>query len=181
MTAPPSEVKTTYWLEMTSRDQLRGKPAAAELDVRQVAIPCPELNWFLHQTVGVEFRWGGRDDWDQQAWTRYVDRPELETWVGYVRGTPAGYYELERQSDGSVRIECFGLRRPFIGQGLGGAFLTACIERAWDMGATRVWLTTCSHDHPAALANYLARGFVQFDQTTAPPNRQRPSALFTML
>jgi len=28
------------------------------------------------------------------------------------------------------------------------------------MGATRVWLHTCTLDGPAALPNYLARGFV---------------------
>jgi hypothetical protein len=30
--------------------------------------------------------------------------------------------------------------------------------RAWDWGATRVWVHTCSLDHPSALANYQARG-----------------------
>ncbi len=105
---------------MASRDDLRppGR-AAAEFEVRRVEIACPEFNWFLHQTVGADFRWGGREDWGRQEWAAYVDRPELETWVAYVSGTPAGYYELEKQDDGSVRIECFGLRaRSFLARDL---------------------------------------------------------------
>ena len=128
--------------------------------------------------MGTEFRWGGREDWGHQEWKNYVDRPELETWAAYVAGTPAGYFELAKQDDGSVRIECFGLRRPFFGQGLGSALLTTAVERCWDMGANRVWLTTCSHDHPHALQNYLARGFKLIKQTPGPPNPPRESTLF---
>ena len=164
---------------MASRDDLRppGR-AAAEFDIRRVEIPCPEFNWFLHQTVGADFRWGGREDWGRQEWAEYVDRPELETWVAYVSGTPAGYYELEKQVDGSVRIECFGLRAEFLGHGLGGALLVRAVEQCWEMGANHVWLTTCSHDHPHALQNYIARGFKLVEQTTGPPNPPHESALF---
>ena len=39
--------------------------------------------------------------------------------------------------------------------------LTSAIDEAWSLkpAASRVWLHTCTLDHPAALANYLARGF----------------------
>ena len=171
--------KIRYNLEMLRRDDLRlPERRGAEIEVKRVEIACPEFNWFLHQAVGVEFRWGGRDDWRRQEWTEYVDRSELETWVAYVSGTPAGYYELEKQEDGSVRIECIGLLGPFIGQGLGGGLLAKAVERCWEMGANRVWLTTCSHDHPHALQNYLVRGFKLVKKTTWPPNRPRESALF---
>jgi GNAT superfamily N-acetyltransferase len=171
--------KTTYRLEMSSGKDLRpaGRPSV-DFEFRRVELACPEFNWFLHQAVGVEFRWGGRQDWGRQEWTTYVDRPQLETWVAYVTGTPAGYSELEKQDDGSVRIECFGLRRPFFGEGLGGAVLTRVIERCWEMGANRVWLTTCSHDHPHARHNYQARGFKIIDETVGEPNHQLESALF---
>jgi GNAT superfamily N-acetyltransferase len=53
----------------------------------------------------------------------------------------------------------FGLLPQFIGQGPGGHLLTAAIERAWEMGPEKVIVGTCSHDHPHALDNYLARGF----------------------
>ena len=174
-----AEQKISYLLEMTSPGDLRPSTRTPQhLEVNRVEIPCPEFNWFLHQAVGAAFRWGGREDWGRQEWTAYVDRPELETWIAYVRGTPAGYFELEHQDDGSVRIECFGLRRQFIGQGLGGPLLTKAVERCWEMGAERVWLSTCNHDHPNALQNYYARGFKLVKETAAPPNPDRESALF---
>ena len=42
---------------------------------------------------------------------------------------------------------------------MGGGFLTAAVEKAWEMEAARVWVHTCSLDHPNALKNYQARGF----------------------
>jgi hypothetical protein len=34
------------------------------------------------------------------------------------------------------------------------------------MGAARVWLHTCTLDHPQALSNYEARGMRRFKQET---------------
>ena len=104
--------------------------------------------------------------WSYQQWLDYLDRPELETWVGYVEGTPAGYFELERQPENQVEIAYFGLLPQFIGNGLGGRLLTCSVERAWKMGAARVWVHTCTLDGPAALSNYRARGFRIFKEET---------------
>ncbi len=71
--------------------------------------------------------------------------------------------ELEAQAGGSVEIVYFGLLPEFIGQGLGGALLSAAVGRAWEVRDTkRVWVHTCSQDHENALSNYLARGFELF-------------------
>ena len=113
------EQKITYHLEMNSRDELI--PAAREsvaFDVRRVERPFPELNWLMHQVVGADYRWAGREAWGKSEWTAYVDRPELQTWIAYVSGTPAGYFEIEKHEDCSVQIECFGLRKEFFGQGI---------------------------------------------------------------
>ena len=46
-----------------------------DFEVKRVEIPCPEYNWFMHQAVGVEFRWGGREHWGHGVVIAYVDRP----------------------------------------------------------------------------------------------------------
>jgi GNAT superfamily N-acetyltransferase len=131
-------------------------------DLVQARIPSPELNRFFYTAVGARWTWYTRLPWSRAQWLAYLDRPELETWVAYVSGTPAGYFELERQAGDSVEIAYFGLLPSFIGKGIGGRLLTVAVERAWAMGAKRVWLHTCDLDHPRALANYQARGFTVF-------------------
>ena len=77
---------------------------------------------------------------------------------------PAGYFELERHSDGSTEIAYFGLIQEFLGRGLGKHLLTEAVERAWSEGANRVWLHTCTLDDSAALPNYVKRGFQTFKE-----------------
>ena len=154
---------TTTHLEMRSRAELRPAGAARDpFELVQAEIPCPELNRFLYAAVGARWWWYTRLPWDYARWLAYLDRADLETWVAYGSGSPAGYFELERQSEGHVELAYFGLLPRFVGTGLGGALLTAAVERAWDMGAARVWVHTCDLDHPQALRNYQARGFQVF-------------------
>lgn len=175
-----SVTKTTWILEMSSRADFRPKRIdVAGLEVREVVRPSASFNWFLHQAVGTDFRWGGRHEWGEAEWTSWVNQPELETWVAYIDGAPAGYCETIGHEDGSVRIHHFGLLPGFIGQGLGGHFLSIAVERAWDRGANRVWLTTCSHDHKHAMKNYLDRGFRVVEERTTPGNGARSAVIFT--
>jgi hypothetical protein len=105
--------------------------------------------------VGGDWFWVDRLPWTYQHWLDYLSRPEVETWLLSVDGVPAGYFELEEQPGGDVEIAYFGLLSRFVV----GHLLTAAVERAWQRGARRVWLHTCTLDHPAAEANYQARGF----------------------
>ena len=158
---------TTTYLEMTSPEQLRRAPATvAGWAVRQAEIPSPELNRFLYAAVGGNWYWTDRLPWTYEQWLGYLDRPTLQTWVGYLQGTPVGYFELDKGTDDSVELAYFGLLPQFIGRGLGGPLLSAAIERAWAFGAGRVWVHTCTLDAPAALNNYQARGFRIYRQRT---------------
>jgi ribosomal protein S18 acetylase RimI-like enzyme len=76
-----------------------------------------------------------------------------------VAGTPAVYFELTEEPESGVQIAYFGVLPAFLSQGIGGQLLTTAVERAWLRKPSRVWLHTCSLDHPRALANYQARGF----------------------
>ena len=155
---------TTFYLEMATPQDLR--PAHSnnpELQVLQAEISCPPFNRFLYEVVGKAWSWTDKLKWSEQQWSDYVCRPELQTWVAYMLGTPADYFELEKQGE-DVEIAYFGLLPQFIGQGIGGHLLTHAIERAWQMQAQRVWVHTCTLDHPRALSNYKARGFRVFKQ-----------------
>lgn len=158
---------TTWYLEMLSASQLRPVPPPSDqARVQRVEIALAEFNRFLYVVVGGPWYWYERLTWDDERWRAFVDRAEVETWVLYVSGTPAGYVELEIQSEANVEVAYFGLMQRFIGQGLGGYLLSIGVQRAWELGAQRVWVHTCSLDGPHALPNYLARGFRVYDKRT---------------
>lgn len=151
---------TRTWLEMGAREDLR--PAtSAEAGLRLDRVhSCPASFFrYLYAEVGRAHRWEDRLGWSDEAIRAHLARPECALFLLSSRGAPAGYFELERHSDGSFEIAYFGLLPEFHGRGLGKHLLTQAVRQAFEWGATRVWLHTCSLDHAAALPNYLARGF----------------------
>ena len=158
---------TTWYLEMLAPEQLR--PARVPDPAPQIVraeVPSPALNRFLYTGVGGAWHWVDRLPWTWDRWMQWLDRPTHQTWVMYVAGTPAGYFELDRQGD-DVEIAYFGVMPQFIGRKLGGHLLTRTLEQAWAMGPRRVWVHTCSLDHPHARANYEARGMKLYQEETA--------------
>ena len=154
---------TTYHLEMLDRNDWRPKPPPAGFEMVRVEVPSPELNRNLYQRVGADWKWSGRLKWSAADWEKHVNRDTLHTFIGQLDGQPFAYVEMEEQAEHSIEFLYFGPLPEFIGKGLGGPFLSAAIERAWRLpGTRRVWLHTCTDDHPHALANYEKRGFRLF-------------------
>lgn len=157
---------TTYYLEMRSASWLRSRKAPGGLQVYECEIKAYQLNRFLYQYVGEPWEWTDKLSWSAEQWKTYAESDTLRTWVAHYRGSPGGYYEL-RQEGGDVEIAYFGLAPGFIGRGFGGYLLSHAIESAWAWkGTTRVWVHTCTLDHPNALPNYRARGMKVFRTET---------------
>jgi GNAT superfamily N-acetyltransferase len=161
-------VVTTY-LEMRSPDELRPKRSPDErFEIREKKERDWRFNRDLYLAVGEMWSWDDKRIWTDEQWKDYGLAPELRTFAAYYNDSLAGYYELRRDEAGGLEIAYFGLLREFIGRGLGGALLTSAIEEAWRMSppVSRVWVHTCTLDHPAALANYQARGMTIYKQET---------------
>lgn len=156
---------TRTYLELRSAAELRPAPAPPPgLSLTQY-LPCPTpLYRTLYDLVGRAYRWTDRLAWSDEQLTAHLARPDVSVWVLRVEDALGGYFELVRQDDGSVELSFFGLAPDFIGRGLGKWLLTRAAQEAWLLGAVRVWLHTCTLDHPSALANYRARGFVPYRQ-----------------
>ena len=161
MTARPGV--TTWYLEMTDPAQLRPARPVAELEIRRLEPPDPELSRRLYAEVGGPWQWTDRLEWDAERWRAHVERPEVETWLPRLDDEPIGYAELVREGD-VVELASFGLLPGYAGRGFGGALLTAVTRDAWERGATRVWLHTCSLDSEAALPGYERRGFRRYHE-----------------
>ncbi len=154
-----SRMAITY-LQMQSPRSHRASVEKPELAVAGLEFPRPEINRWFYEKVGATWNWTDRQEWSEAEWHAYAKRPEVCTYLAKVDGERAGYFELEIEDGGEVQIVYFGLLSRFVGQGLGGALLSEAVEAAWALKDTRrIWLHTCTDDHPNALRNYLARGF----------------------
>lgn len=132
-------------------------PADARVERRE---PCPvPLYRRLYRDVGEQWYWHDRLEWTDAELEAHLARDDVGVWELMVGDASAGYFELQRHEDGAVEIVYFGLRPEFIGRGLGGMLVTRAVREAFAMGATRVWLHTCTLDSPRALPSYEARGF----------------------
>jgi GNAT superfamily N-acetyltransferase len=161
---PTVEVKRTY-LEMARPEDLRpagsGDPRAR---IERAIDPPPSFYRYLYREVGRPWHWVDRLGWTDEDARSHLARPGVRLWVMYLEGSPAGYFELQSHDDGSVEIAYLGLLPERVGRGLGKLLMTAAVEEAWRAGANRVWVHTCTLDHPSALAAYVARGFRPFKE-----------------
>jgi GNAT superfamily N-acetyltransferase len=156
------QVTRTY-LEMRAPSELQtGRSDDPLIKLEQQHDCSIELFRFLYREVGRNYHWTDRLAWTDEAIKAYLQQPEISLWLMTYDAEIAGYFELKREADGSTEVAYFGLMSAFIGRGLGKHLLTCAVERAWADGARRVWLHTCTDDDPAALPNYLKRGFKPF-------------------
>lgn len=158
---------TTY-LAMHNPSEFR--PAYSNdpaLQITESAVPLASFYRFLYGEVGRRWRWLDRNAWSDEQLEAWLAAPSISLWVLYVSGTPAGYIELDAQPDGT-EIAYFGLIERFFGRGYGKHLLSFGVQRAWDDGASRVWLHTCNLDGPHALENYQKRGFTIYDIQQVP-------------
>lgn len=149
---------TTWFLDFTG-DIKSDISWPQHVQLVEAELPSPELSQFMFKTVGGRWRWFSRLSWTYQQWLDYLTSTQVRTWLLWVKGTPAGYIELVKHPDASVEIKFFGLLPQFIGQGLGQPLAEAAVMLAAQWQATKIWLHTCSADHPSALKNYLQAGF----------------------
>ena len=161
------EVKRTY-LQLTDSAQFQAALGDfPEITLAHVPIPPPELYRHCYRTVGEAFHWFDRWDWSDEQITTHLADHNIRLYVAKRDDNLAGWYELRRvPEDGSVEIAYFGIVAAEFGEGFGKHLLSRAVHAAWALGPTRVWLHTCTLDHPNALPNYLARGFTPYRTET---------------
>ena len=122
-----------------------------------------QLNKFFYTQVGKKYRWIDRLSWPDEKWIKHISNKNLETYVISNSEDLVGFFELLYNPDlKETEISYFGLLEEYIGKGIGGYALSEAIKKSFDKDINRVWLHTCTLDHPNALKNYIARGMTVF-------------------
>ena len=152
-------------LEMTRRPPLRPLPASPLRLVRW-ATPEPEKYRTLFRRVGGPWLWYSRLAMDDAALTAIVHDVGVEVYAVTDRaGIEVGLLELDLRHAGACELSYFGLVPELAGRGHGGWLMAEAMARCWRPGVTRVWVHTCTLDHPAALGFYRKQGFVAVKRT----------------
>lgn len=173
MTHPPVrddgriDVTVTY-LQMTAPPQHppRSAPAGMKLALMRAEKPTVSFYRYLYNTVGEPWLWGDRRRLNDEALARIITDERVEIYVLYVAGVPAGFAELDRRVAGEIELAYFGLIPDFLGRGLGPYLLDQVIAIAWSHKPKRLFVHTCTLDHPKAVVTYQQAGFVPYRQET---------------
>ncbi len=157
----------TYLQLISQRDFQPAFGDFADVAVAREQRPTPDLYRSCYRTVGEAYHWRDRWDWSDTEIQRHLADPAISLHVARRGSRLLGWYELRRVADDdSVEIAYFGIVGETIGRGFGKHLLSCAVRDAWALRPQRVWLHTCTLDHPHALPNYLARGFVAYKTET---------------
>jgi len=151
----------TTHLEMTARSAPRPDPAGA-WTIRHV--DAPTLDWYrdLYGRVGQPWLWVSRIRMPDAELAATIQSPSMEIHALAHEGRDEGLLEMDFREPGQCEIVSFGLTEKLVGTGAGRWLMNRAQEIAWSHPIDRLWLHTCTFDHPAALAFYQRSGFRPF-------------------
>ena len=151
------------FLELKDLKNLKTYPTIKNRYLVKKIKPDFQLNKFFYKQVGKKHRWIDRLSWSDEKWVNYISNQNLETYVISEKNDLAGFFELLYNPElKETEISYFGLLEEYIGRGIGGYALSIAIKKSFEKQIKRVWLHTCTLDHPNALKNYIARGMTVF-------------------
>lgn len=163
-------------LEQRARPPLRRPLPSSPLRLLRWERPSPDKYRALFRRVGAPWLWFSRLTMDERTLTGIIHDADIHVFAAVDGGgVEVGMLELDLRVAGACEISYFALVPELAGKGLGRWLMAEALARAWVPGITRVWLHTCTLDHPSALNFYRAQGFVAVKRTieTFPDPRVR--------
>ena len=153
-----------FYLHIFSKKNLiKSNCVETNLEISLEKNPTLDLCKFFYKEVGKDFFWRDRLKWSNQDWLDYTSNNFFKLYILKHKNNFVGYYELlYDNSTNSIEIPYFGIFKEFYGKGIGGYLLTNAILTAFECPIDKVWVHTCTLDHPNALKNYIARGMKIF-------------------
>jgi ribosomal protein S18 acetylase RimI-like enzyme len=156
---------TITYLEMAAKLPRLPRPAPAiKLALMRAERCTASFYRYLYIQVGEPWLWFERRQWSDTQLLAHLARADIEVFVFYAGGVPAGYFELQRAATGDTELCYFGLLPDFIGQRLGFHFLQSAVDTGWLGMTRRLWVHTSTYDHPRALGLYQRAGFRVYER-----------------
>lgn len=155
-------VSVVTHLQMFERPPTRPEHSEASWTLRRVDASDP--NWYraLFRRIGENWLWFSRLQLSDEELLDVFRNPLNETYVFEALGQEEGLVELDFSVEGECQLSYFGLTPPMIGRGAGRWMMNRALAMAWDRPIRRLWVHTCSLDHPGALDFYIRSGFTPY-------------------
>lgn len=124
----------------------------------------PDLGWYRNffRRVGEPLLWYSRLSLDDVQLERIIHDPQIEIYVLRSQGENLGILELDFRVGHECEIVSFGIIDTAIGNGFGRWLMNRALEIIWTHEVRRVWLHTCTLDHPRIVPFYIRSGFHPF-------------------
>lgn len=161
---PPGHIAAVVtFLEMRARPDLKSAPLLPPgFDLLPLTRPTPDRYRRLFRAVGEDWLWFSRIVMHDDALQSIIHDPRVHIFALRREERDIGILELDFREPDACELAFFGLTDSAIGNGLGAALMHEALMRAWSQPIERLWLHTCTFDHPAALGFYRRRGFVPY-------------------
>jgi len=159
---PPGKIANVVtFLEMTEPPRLL---CPALLGTAVVPVPRPTASWYraLYRRIGEDWLWFSRAVMPDGELAALLANPATTILALERDGEVIGLVELDYSVPGEVEIVTFGVVPEAVGTGAGQALMAGTLAHIFPSHVRRVWLHTCTFDHPAALRFYRRQGFRAF-------------------
>lgn len=162
---PPGMVATIVTsLEMLEPPKPRMLPPAPFRLTRWKS-PSADKYRALFRRVGEPWMWFSRLVMAEHALLGIIHDPAVEIYaVEDRRGIEIGLLELDFRVAGEVELGFFGFVTELTAKGHGGWLMAQALAVGWRKEVRRMWVHTCTLDHPGALGFYRRHGFIPFER-----------------
>ncbi len=146
-------------LEMVARPELGIPTDRPDWELRKVLKP--GIDWYrkIYRRIGIEWLWFSRIIMSDEELVSILQNPKVDVRILIVNGKEEGLLELDYRVDGECELAFLGVSDDLLGQGAGKWLMHHAIDLAWQTQIKRLWIHTCTLDHPRALPFYIRSGF----------------------
>jgi ribosomal protein S18 acetylase RimI-like enzyme len=116
----------------------------------------------LYRRVGEPWLWFSRLVMPAAELSLILADPAVVAFALRGDGADIGILELDFRQPGEAEIAFFGVVPEAIGTGAATFLMDEAIARAFARSIERLWLHTCTLDHPRAVAFYRRAGFTPY-------------------
>ena len=149
------------YLEMRQPPPVLSEPSPA-FPIQRLTEPDLERYRGVFRAVGKDWLWFSRLRLAGDELAAILTHPQVDVFLLRIGGRDQGILELDRRAFPDIEIAFLGVTPNLIGQGAGRALMAHAQRQAWAWKPARLFLHTCTLDHPKALAFYQRAGFTPY-------------------